>query len=241
MQPNPPLKTLALIPARAGSKRVPGKNARMLGAKPLVQWTVDAANASRSIGRTLVSTDDADVAQIARNTGISVLDRPAQLAGDHANSVDVALHALDAERDAGREWDALCLLQPTSPFRAPGRIDQGLDLLASTPAAAAVVGVQSPDHHPLHCLVESGDGQLSRVGILGDNGPPSRSQDLPRAWALTGSFYAIRTASLRAHRSFLPPACLPLECGGPGEDIDIDWPADFDRARAYINAAMAPA
>jgi len=236
-----PLRVLALIPARAGSKRVPGKNARLLGGKPLVQWTLDNALAARAVGRVLVSTDDPQIAAIARARAAHVLDRPAGLAGDHASSVDVALHALDYERDAGRDWDVLCLLQPTSPFRAAGRIDAGIEILAKSPEACAVVGAVRPHHHPLHCLMETEDGGLARIGNAHQLAAAARSQDMPPAWALTGSFYAVRTNALRTARSFLPPATLPIACDAPGEDIDIDWPADFDRAEAYIQSAKVPA
>ena len=234
-----PLKVLALIPARAGSKRVPGKNARLLGGKPLAQWTVDDAMAARGVGRVLVSTDDPQVAAIAHSRGAHVLDRPARLAGDHASSVDAALHALDYENGAGRDWDAVCLLQPTSPFRAAGRIDEGLDFLAKNPNASAIVGAVTPHHHPLQCLIESSGGHLRRVGAPQEQALAARSQDMPLAWALTGSFYAIRTEVLRAARSFLPPACFPLACDAPGEGIDIDWPADFGRAEAHLQTMMA--
>ena len=223
---------LALIPARAGSKRAPGKNARMLGGKPLVRWTLDDAIAAKGIGRVLVSTDDQAVSEVATAAGVDVLVRPADLAGDHVTSVDVAIHAIAEERAAGREWDVLCLLQPTSPFRAEGRVDAGLGLLAASPEADAVVGVSAPSHHPAHCLLEDG-GRLVPATELG-----ARSQDLPRAWALTGSFYAIRVEALEKHRSFLPPVTLPLACDAPGEGIDIDWPEDFEAAERHLQGGQ---
>ncbi|MFU7527159.1 cytidylyltransferase domain-containing protein [Qipengyuania sp. ASV99] len=225
---------LALIPARAGSRRVPGKNTRLLGGKPLAVWTFEAALASRAVGKVLLSTDDKELMALAQAQGIAVLERPQDLAGDHASSVDVATHALESERSEGRDWAALCLLQPTSPFRAEGRIDAGLGLLLGNPATAAVVGVAAPSHHPLHCLIEDNNGNVSLIETAGAPVASQRSQDLPRAWALTGSFYAIRSAVLREQRSFLPAHCLPLVCDGPGEGIDIDWPTDFDRAEAHL-------
>lgn len=226
---------LALIPARAGSRRVPRKNTRLLGGKPLAQWTFEAALAAGSIGKVLLSTDDADLIALARQMGLDVLERPQDLAGDHASSVDVALHALDCERASGRNWDKLCLLQPTSPFRAEGRIDEGLSILSETPDVDAVVGVTEPSHHPLHCLLEHPDGSVSLIESANAARAAQRSQDLPRAWALTGSFYAIRAATLRETQSFLPPRCHPLACREPGEDIDIDWPADFERAEHHLS------
>jgi CMP-N-acetylneuraminic acid synthetase len=231
-----PPDALALITARAGSKRVPGKNAKMLGGKPLAAWTFEAALAARRVGRVLLSTDDAALGEMAKAAGIAVLERPAELASDHATSVDVALHALNHERDAGRDWGTLCLLQPTSPFRAAGRIDEGLAKLANTPGANAIVGAVTPAHHPLHCLTQDKDGHLEPVASPVNSANPVRSQDLPPAWALTGSFYAIRSAALREYRTFLPPACLPLVCDAPGEAIDIDWPEDFARAQEHLRS-----
>lgn len=225
---------LALIPARAGSRRVPRKNTRLLGGKPLAKWTIEAALAADSIGKVLLSTDDPDLIELAGQMGVGVLERPQNLAGDHASSVDVALHALDCERAAGRDWSSLCLLQPTSPFRAEGRIDEGLAILHNSPYIDAVVGVAEPAHHPLHCLLENPDGSVALLESVSGKGAGRRSQDLPRAWALTGSFYAIRMVTLRDTRSFLPPRCRPLACTAQGEDIDIDWPADFERAEHYL-------
>ncbi len=227
-----PADALALITARAGSKRVPGKNSKLLGGKPLAAWTFDAALAAQSLGRVLLSTDDAALAELAQAAGIAVLDRPADLASDHATSVDVALHALDHERGEGRDWGTLCLLQPTSPFRAEGRIDAGLAMMSR--GVDAVVGAVTPDHHPLHCLTQGAGGHLTPVA---DPAKAQRSQDLPPAWALTGSFYAIRSDALRAHRTFLPPATLPLACDAPGEGIDIDWPEDFERAEQFLRSS----
>lgn len=225
---------LALIPARAGSRRVPRKNTRLLGGKPLARWTFEAALAADSIGKVLLSTDDPDLIALAEQMGIGVLERPQDLAGDHASSVDVALHALDCEKAAGRDWNSLCLLQPTSPFRAERRIDEGLAILRNSPDIDAVVGVAEPSHHPLHCLLENPDGSVALLESVSGTGAGRRSQDLPRAWALTGSFYAIRAVTLRETRSFLPPRCHPLACTRPGEDIDIDWPADFERAEHHL-------
>ena len=228
---------LALIPARAGSRRVPGKNTKLLGGKPLATWTFEAALAAQRLGRVLLSTDDAALADMARAANISVLERPADLAGDHATSVDVALHALDHERSSGRDWGVLCLLQPTSPFRAEGRIDEGLAKLAGASDANAVVGAVTPAHHPLHCLTQSADGHLEAVA---DPAKPARSQDFPPAWALTGSFYAILSTALREYRTFVPPKCLPIACDAPGEAIDIDWPEDFERAEQHLSTLRAP-
>lgn len=226
------LRVLALIPARGGSKRVPGKNMRQLGGKRLIEWTFDAALAAARVDRIVLSSDDPDLLAYGRAAKIEVIKRPAVLASDTASSADVALHALDTERAAGREWDALCLLQPTSPFRAPGRIDEGVSLLAGRRDIAAVVGVKEAHPHPFHCFLEAEGGVLSPAA--GDAARRAvRTQDLPPAVALTGSFYVIRCDSLRRNGSFVPATTVGLLCNAPGEAIDIDTPADFAKAESF--------
>ena len=115
------MKVLALIPARGGSKRVPGKNVRDLAGKPLIIWTLDAVRGVEGIVDVLVSTDDPGIAAVASSAGARVpWLRPAHLATDIAGSVDVALHALDWFEMQHGTVDALLLLQPTSPLRRRG-------------------------------------------------------------------------------------------------------------------------
>lgn len=223
-------RVLGLIPARSGSKRVAGKNSRPLAGKPLAEWTIDAAIAAKGLGRILLSTDDPVLLELGRARGIEILERPAELASDTAGSVDVALHALEYEAREGRVWDVVCLLQPTSPFRPAGRIDEGLRLLLQNPSVPAVVGVQEALSHPFHCFIE-GEGGLLMPACERQEGLQARTQDLPLAFALTGSFYAIRSGELARTRSFVPPGSLSLRCEARGESIDIDTPEDFDSAQ----------
>jgi CMP-N-acetylneuraminic acid synthetase len=224
---------LALIPARAGSKRLPGKNSLVLGDRRLVEWTVAAALASKLCDRVVLSTDDPGLLLLASGTeGIHPLARPEHLGSDTAGSVDVAIHALDMERAAGREWDILVLLQPTSPFRAAGRIDEGISLLRET-RAPAVVGVRPAPVHPWHCFAQDSNGRLEPL-VLRPGATESRSQDLPAAFCLTGSFYAVESRRLRAGASFIPEGTVPLLCTSPGEEIDIDTPEDFARAQGFL-------
>jgi N-acylneuraminate cytidylyltransferase len=224
---------LALIPARGGSKRLPGKNMRSLGGKPLVEWSFAAARQARLVGRIVLSSDDRELLDCAlASPGIEAIERPAALASDTASSVDVALHALHYEAAAGRHWDVLALLQPTSPLRPPGRIDEGLALLAGV-GAAAVVGVTSAPAHPFHVYFEGPGGVLwPAAGTVEQRA--ARSQELPRAHVLTGSFYAIRTAVLRRERRFIVEGTMPLACNVPGEAIDIDIAADFAAVEAVL-------
>src|SRR5690349_5952460 len=115
-------RILGLIPARAGSKRLPGKNYRDLHGKPLIAWTLDAAIASTELSDVVVSTDDPQVARIADGMAVECIARPPELATDSTSSIDVMLHALDHLRSEGRAYDAIMLLQPTSPLRGASDI-----------------------------------------------------------------------------------------------------------------------
>lgn len=143
--------TLALIPARGGSKRVPGKNLADCAGKPLIQWTLDAALGAGSVDRVLVSTDSEAIADIARSAGLEVpFLRPAALSGDDVPMIDVMQHALNWALEAeGLTVKTLLLLQPTSPLRTATHIDEALALMAET-AADTVVSVSELSHieHP---------------------------------------------------------------------------------------------
>jgi CMP-N-acetylneuraminic acid synthetase len=123
------MKILALITARGGSKRLPGKNIKLLGSKPLILWSIDVAKNNLDICDILVSTDNPAIAEISREAGAKVpWLRPSELATDNASSVDVALHALDWYEASKGSVDGILLLQPTSPFRTPETVPRGIEL-----------------------------------------------------------------------------------------------------------------
>jgi CMP-N,N'-diacetyllegionaminic acid synthase len=146
------LRILALITARGGSKRIPGKNTRLLGASPLITWSIEVAKGIRDICAILVSTDDQVIAEVARNAGAMVpWLRPAELATDSATSVDVCLHALNwYEREHG-VIDGLLLLQPTSPFRSRSTVLRGIDLFCGN-KHHSVLAVSPAASHPMWCF-----------------------------------------------------------------------------------------
>lgn len=120
--------TIALIPARAGSKGIPGKNKKLLAGKPLVQWTIEAALNAKSIDKTFVTTDDADVAEIANGLGVPVLVRPPELGQDHVQLDEVYTYALRQLQLDGVNPDTLVFLAPTSPLRNSSHIDDAVAL-----------------------------------------------------------------------------------------------------------------
>ena len=219
-------KILALITARGGSKGLPGKNTRVLGDRPLIAWSIDAAHGARHIARTIVSTDDNAIADVARKHGAEVpCLRPAALAQDNSPHIDVVLHTLDALKSIDEYVpDALMLLQPTSPFRTSADIDSAVEL-ARTKNAPAVVSVVETHDHPFLARRLDGGGRMSPF-VPCDLGYPRR-QDLPPAYALNGAIYLCRVDILRDQRTFEPPGCIGYVMP-PERSLQIDTPWDFE-------------
>lgn len=226
------MRILALITARGGSKRLPGKNIRVLGGKPLVVWSIDVARNIPEICDILVSTDDPAIAAVCSEAGAYVpWLRPAVLATDTASSVAVALHALDWYEAEKGVVDGLLLLQPTSPFRTQKTVRQGIELFSRN-GRQSVLGV-SPTHiHPMWTLKKEGE---YLVPFMQEHGFGIRSQDLPSVFVANGSFYLISPAELRARQSFVGIKTIPLLIESPREVLDIDTKWDWDIAQAVLS------
>lgn len=222
------MRILALITARGGSKRLPGKNIRPLGGKPLIVWSIDVVKDSPEICDILVSTDDPAIAAVSKEAAAYVpWLRPAELATDTASSVDVALHALDWYEAEKGAVDGLLLLQPTSPFRTQATVQRGIELF-SKHGHQPVLGVSPTHAHPMWTLKMEGD---YLVPFMREHGFGTRSQDLPPAYVVNGSFYLISPAELRAYRSFVKSKTIPLFIDSPQEAVDIDTEWDWKLAK----------
>jgi CMP-N,N'-diacetyllegionaminic acid synthase len=220
-----------LILARGGSKRVPGKNIRMLGGNPLIVWSIDAAMGIPEIAHILVSTDDAEIADVARNAGALVpWLRPAELATDTASSLDASIHALDWYEAQYGGVDGLLLLQPTSPFRGRESIVRAIELFRANDMSP-VVGVSPAQSHPLWCFRIHGD--RLRPYIDGAD-LQLRSQDLPPAYVLNGALYLVAPNGLRQQRSFFSDDMVPLVMSKAAEGIDIDTEWDWKLAQMML-------
>ena len=225
------MRILALITARGGSKRLPGKNIQMLGGKPLIAWSIDVAKNIPEICDILVSTDNSEIASISVDAGAYVpWLRPAELALDTTTSVDVAIHAMDEYEAERGKVDGLLLLQPTSPFRTKGTILKGIDLFKKN-AQLPVLGV-SPTHvHPMWTLKMEGN---YIIPFIKGGGLNTRSQDLLPAYIVNGSFYLISPAELRKNRSFIGRDTIPLTIESQDESLDIDTDFDFKMAELMV-------
>jgi CMP-N-acetylneuraminic acid synthetase len=146
------MKVLGIVPARGGSKRLPRKNVLPLGGKPLVRWAIDCGRAAQAIDRLVVSSDDPEVLAVAGDLGI---ERPAAFATDTSPAIDYVKHALSV---VGGDWDAIVILQPSSPLTLPSDVDATVRLLESSGADSAVT-VMKVDHaiHPVKLKTLDGD------------------------------------------------------------------------------------
>lgn len=180
---------LAIIPARGGSKRVPGKNTKSLNGKPLIAWTIEAALNCQYIDRTIVSTDYTAIAEIASEYGAEVpFIRPSSLAQDKSTTVDMIKHALKFYSENDEVFDYIVLLQPTSPLRNSEHITEALELLIAK-KADAIISVCKVEHSPLWANVIPESGSLK--SFINDDITNVRSQDLDDYYRLNGAIYIV--------------------------------------------------
>lgn len=225
------MRILALITARGGSKRLPGKNIRLLGGKPLIVWSINVAKKIPEICDILVSTDDLAIANVCKGAGAYVpWLRPSKLATDTANSVDVALHALDWYEAEKGKVDGLLLLQPTSPFRTQETVQRGINLFVEH-RNQTVLGVSPTHAHPMWMLKMEGN---YLTPFMPEHGLGVRSQELSPVYVVNGSFYLISPTELRVCRSFMGEHTAPLLIESSKEALDIDTEWDFKIAEFII-------
>ncbi len=224
------MNPLFLIPARGGSRRLPGKNLELLGGIPLVGHAIRRArSAARILGieRPLVvcSTDDTALALAAREWGATVpFIRPTALAADDSSTFDVAMHALEAFEAEGKIFDLVVLVQPTSPLQTAGDIVRTVRTQLENGASAATVTV----------VHEAGVAFRLVGGVLQSGGEPGQATG--EAVALNGGCYAIAPAELRETKAFVTPRITRGVITDPLRSIDVDEPADLRLARALIQS-----
>lgn len=225
-------RILGLILARGGSKRLPGKNVKPLCGKPLVAWSVEAAVACPAVATTVVSTDSQAIADAALAAGARVpFLRPEALAQDKSTSADAALHALDALAAQGEEFDAVLLLEPTSPLRASTDLPGVARLLSERwDDVDAVVSVGRVHLEQPEVMKRLGDDGLLSSWV-GEGGAPA---DGSAAWFPYGVAYLVKTEALRKYRSFYPPrvAGYPI---ARWQNYEVDDEFDFLCIESIIN------
>jgi N-acylneuraminate cytidylyltransferase len=226
------MKLLIIIPARGGSKRLPGKNIMELAGKPLISWTIELAQNLPYEKTIIVSTDSEEIAEIAKECGIEVpWFRPSEISGDSATTTDVALHALNWFEKNISKVDAVMILQPTTPFRRVEKIIEGIEKF-KTSGMKPVIAVSPVSQHPKWMFKLVGENLTS---FIADKNNYSRSQELEPLFIINGSFYIISPSDLREQEAFFATKMQPLLIEAAAECIDIDTKEDFALAEFYAS------
>lgn len=227
---------LSVVPARGGSKGLPGKNVRPLHGKPLIGWSVEHGLQSRYVDAVVVSTDNDGIAEVARAHGAEVpFIRPAALATDTASSIDVILHTVDTLEQGGRRYDLLVLLEPTSPLREPDDIDRALEALLGQTDAQSIVGVAKAEaSHPAFLLRRK--EQFLEPYSRQEFGA-KRRQEIDELFFLEGTIYVSWMEALRSWRSFYHPRTMPFEVP-KYKSFEVDDLTDFIIVEALMAARM---
>jgi N-acylneuraminate cytidylyltransferase len=232
---------LAIIPARGGSKGVPGKNLRVIAGKTLVARAVEAAERATLVGRVVGSTDVDDIASEFERAGAQVVRRPPELAGDDVPDPPVFLHALaELERLDGYRPDIVVNVRPTAPLRTADHIDGALRTLLSTPAARSVKAVTVASEHPYKMWTLRPDGMLDPLlpawqAAHGGN-PDVPRQLLPTVYRSSGAVDAVWVSTLNETGMFHPGPVVAYVLDRD-LDVDVDTMDDLRRAESLLKGA----
>jgi len=223
-------RVVAVIPARGGSKGIPRKNLAMVGGRPLIAWSIDAGLAATQVDRVVVSTDDEEIAEVARACGAEVpFLRPAELARDDTPDLPLFAHLLDELDLVGESPELLVHLRPTSPLRNAGFVDTGVALLREHPDMDSVRSLSAAEKTPYKMWTIQ-DGRLAPlIGSWDEELFNQPRQQLPPVWVHDGVLDVVRAGVVRSG-SMCGRRVLPLFTP-PGTAIDIDTEEDLRLAR----------
>lgn len=226
------MRVLGIITARGGSKGVPGKNIKLLGSKPLLAYSAEAALESVCLEKTILSSEDLDIHAVAKEFGIAVpFTRPAELATDIASSIDVVKHAVEYLENQGEYFDAICLLQPTSPFREKGFIDRAIHKFIADKADALVSVLPVPHEFNPHWVFEPDENDMLQIAT-GEAEIIKRRQELPKAYYRDGSLYITKVSVIK-QGSFYGNTLSYIE-GNLDFYVNIDTPLDWMKAEEKL-------
>lgn len=230
------MKVLGIIPARGGSKGVPKKNIRSLAGRPLIAYTIDAAKQAKKLSHCIVSTDDEVIAQVAKDLGADVpFLRPNNLATDRAKAIPVIQHALAyMEEKLGITFDAVLMLQPTTPFRSSEDIDNAISLLESTQADSVISVVDVEGHHPARMKYLEGDKLVDPDFCEAYENQPR--QELQAMYIRNGAIYLTKRAVL-LNNSFKGNDCRALLMTAE-KSVNIDTILEFKYAEWLLKEIL---
>ena len=189
------MKILAVIPARGGSKGVPRKNIRLLCGKPLIQYTIDAALACPLLDEVMVSTEDVEIADVVHTLGAKIpFMRPTYLANDSSPTLDTIIHVIEEYKNLDIEFDAVCLLQPTVPFRSKNIISKCVETFIGSDCDSLISVREVPHEFNPHWTFKDSDNNGLLTIATGDANIVARRQDLPKAFYRDGAVYLTKVS-----------------------------------------------
>lgn len=227
------MKILGLIPARGGSKGVPGKNIKSLCGKPLLQYTWESAKESRLLAKTILSSDDKNIIEIAENFGLhSAFVRPAEFAKDTTPSIEVIKHAIQFFQEKGEIFDAVCLLQPTTPLRSHDLIDFCIEKFIEGNYDSLITVREVPEEYNPHWVFEEKQGSLKIA--TGENEIIPRRQELPKSYFRDGAIYLTKVDVILNQNSLFGNK-IGFYNTENTRYVNIDTPEDWEKAEKIIS------
>ncbi|EKD55794.1 MAG: Acylneuraminate cytidylyltransferase [uncultured bacterium] len=221
---------LAVIPARGGSKRIPRKNIIEVAGKPLLAWTIEAAHKSKYVTRTVVTSEDKEILDVARRYDADVIERSNELANDYAASEPVILDAIEKLEKLGNVYDYVILLQPTSPLRNNIDIDMAVERLINSDADS-LISVYEPEHSPCKAFVMNKDNYIE--SLLKGKEPFMRKQDLPKIFMPNGAIYITKINNFKCTMNLCPAKTIPFVMTLE-KSIDVDTASDLEKIKMYL-------
>lgn len=227
------MRILAIIPARGGSKGVPDKNIKLLNGKPLLAYTSEIALQSKFLTEVIVSTEDKQIREVAESLGIKVpFNRPMTLAQDTTPTIDVIVHALQWYENQNIFFDAICLLQVTSPFRTLDFLEQAIEKFMKSGCDSLVSVQKVPHEYNPHWTFEvNGEGNLKIA--TGETEIIPRRQELPTAYHRDGSIYITKTEVILKEHSLYGDSIAFIESEADSY-VNIDTMSDWKKAEEVI-------
>lgn len=229
-------KILAIIPARGGSKGLPGKNIKELCGKPLIAWSIEHAQKSKYVDEIFISTDSQEIADVAEHFGAPCPElRPAELARDTAPSSEFIVYTLEKMKKEGKSFDYFILLEPTSPLRDVEDVDKSIEMLVDNPVAESVMGVvRAEDSNPAF-MVKIGEGGLM-IPFMG-KAETLRRQDIPDAYYFEGTVYLSKCDAYMEKKAFYHDKTLPYVVP-KWKSFEIDDIIDFTIIEAIMKMKL---
>ena len=225
-------KILAIIPARGGSKGIPGKNIKKLAGQPLISYTINSAKQSKCINKFIVSSDSPEIISICKTLGVEApFKRPSELAEDNTGSLEVVKHALDFYEKREQYFDAVLLLQPTTPFREKGFIDKAIKAFFNNQCDSLVSVLPVPHKYNPHWVYEPNEKGYLKIST-GETKIVKQRQELPKAFFRDGSIYLTKTEIIK-QGSLYGDKISYLE-SNPEFYVNIDTSQDWEEAKRVL-------